>query len=203
MSTAGRRSARASARGRTGGLAAAAALIVLLGGCGVPQQDAAQPLPSDAIPSVPAPTQASANTGLTKVYFVSGDRLVAVHEPLSDRSAQGVLAALAAGPPPDDQEELRTLLVDLLNRPMLVVASETPGVEVVLSSTEAYTRMPPSSQTLLIGQVVHSMDQVGLPNVFVTDPAGRPLALPLPDGSLPEGPVGPATAAEYESLLAD
>ena len=72
---------------------------VLLTACGVQMQDAAEPLPGGAIPSVSAPTSEPVRAPRsTQVYFVSGRGLEPIAEPIQDRSANGVMAALAAGP---------------------------------------------------------------------------------------------------------
>ena len=173
---------------------------VLLAGCGVQMQDVAEPLPGGANPTVSAaatsePVRAPRST---PVYFVSGRGLEPIAEPIQDRSANGVMAALAAGPVVR-QSELRTLLVDpLTSLPVLVVTSVSPSGEAVLQRTDAYLQMSAMDQVLLIGQVVHSLDEIGLSPVSIIDPTGAPVPLALPDGRQ----IGRAvTAADYASLL--
>ena len=175
-------------------------LLAGIGGCGVTTQDTAQPLPSGAIPvTVPTPSPSpSARQGT--VYFVSGRGLEPVPEALNDRTAQGVLAGLAAGPPLERQADLRTLINDPLDgTPMLVVTSVSESGQVVLARTEAFTLLPANDQVLLVGQVVSSLDDIGLGSVVITDPNGVPIPLALPDGRVLEGP---ATAADYAALIA-
>ena len=175
-------------------------LLTGIGGCGVTTQDTAQPLPSGAIPvTVPTPSPSpSARQGT--VYFVSGRGLEPVPEALNDRTAQGVLAGLAAGPPLERQADLRTLINDPLDgTPMLVVTSVSESGQVVLARTEAFTLLPANDQVLLVGQVVSSLDDIGLGSVVITDPNGVPIPLALPDGRVLEGP---ATAADYAALIA-
>ena len=177
----------------------AALTCVLLTACGVQMQDAAEPLPGGAIPSVSAPTSEPVRAPRsTQVYFVSGRGLEPIAEPIQDRSANGVMAALAAGPVVR-QSELRTLLVDpLTSLPVLVVTSVSPSGEAILQRTDAYLQMSAMDQVLLIGQVVHSLDEIGLSPVSIIDPAGVPVPLALPDGRQ----IGRAvTAADYASLL--
>lgn len=174
-------------------------VLAALSGCGVPTQDEAQPLPSGALPvvvSTPTPSQTARKS---EVFFVSGRGLEAVEESVLERTAQGVLAALAAGPPVARQAELRTLINDPLTAtPMLSVTSVSPTGEVVLARSEAFTLLPATDQVLLVGQVVNSLDAIGLESVQITDQQGVPVPLSLPDGRVLEGP---ATAADYQSLL--
>lgn len=183
---------------------AVAAAVVLSGGCGVDVQRDAESLPSGALPTdaltaAPASSSATPSARLTAVYFVSGRGLEGVDEPIQDRSANGVLAALSLGPPPTRGAELRTLLDDpLTGEPMLTVVSVSPSGQVVLASSGAYRLLPANDQVLLVGQVVLSLDEVGLSSVLITDPNGTPLSLSLPDGRVQEGP---ATADDYAALI--
>jgi len=172
-----------------------------LAGCGVSVQEQAQSLPSGALPTVaPTPTPSPTAQEAT-VYFVSGPGLKGVREPVSDRSAIGVMAALGAGPPVERQADLRTLLLDpLTGMSMLTVVSEGPAGQVVLEHTDAFTFLPANDQVLLVGQVVASLDDVGFTSVVIVDEAGVAIPLALPDGRVLEGP---ATAADFEALLID
>jgi hypothetical protein len=195
VSGAGRRQTAAP---RGAALACLAGLL-WLPGCGVPLQEQAEPLPIGALPTATPLPSATPTERETPVYFVSGRELEAVKEPITDRSANGVMAALAAGPPVDRQAELRTLLLDpLTGAPMLVVTSVSPAGLVVLQRTDAYLQLPPTDQVLLVGQVVHSLDEVGLSQVVITDPTGVPVPLGLPDGRVKDGAV---THEDYDMLL--
>lgn len=193
-------------RGRVGALAVVLCLVVTPAtGCGVSVQQEAQSLPSGALPAVapPSPTPSPTPTPTAKeatVYFVSGPGLEGVEEPVLERTAQGVMAALAAGPPIERQTDLRTLLqVDpLTGEPLLTVVSQTPVGGIVLARSDAFTSLPAADQVLLVGQVVTSLDDIGLTSVTITDQAGRPVPPPLPDGRVL---LGPATAADYEVLV--
>ena len=176
-------------------------LVITTSGCGVSVQQEAQSLPSGALPTV-APTPKPTPTAKEDtVYFVSGRGLEGVEEPVDDHSAPGVMAALAAGPPIERQADLRTLLLDpLTNAPVLTLVSQTPSRRVVLARTDAFTLLPANDQVLLVGQVVTSLAEVGLTSVIITDEAGLPIPLVLPDGRVLEGP---ATADDYDELVVD
>lgn len=183
---------------------ALALAVVLSGGCGVDVQRGAESLPSGALPvdalsTVPSPASATPSARQLTVFFVSGRSLEGVAEPIQDRSANGVMSALSQGPPPDRVAELRTLLDDpLTGTPMLTVESVSPSGQVVLTSSEAYRLLPANDQVLLVGQIVLSLNEVGLSSVLITDPAGTPLSLSLPDGRVQEGP---ASAEDYQGLI--
>jgi hypothetical protein len=132
------------------------------------------------------------------IYFVSGRTLAPVKEIVVDRSANGIMAVLAAGPPPD-RGEMRTLLLDpLTGAPMLGVTGISPTGQVTFVSQPAFAQLPASDQILLLGQVALSMEEIGMSSITVTDPAGAPLSMPLPDG---RALIGPATANDYRGLV--
>jgi hypothetical protein len=177
-------------------------VVVVTSGCGVTVQEEAQSLPSGALPTVVASPTPTPTAKEDTIFFVSGRGLEGVIEPVNDHSALGVMAALAAGPPIERQTDLRTLLqVDpLTGEPFLTVVSQTPMGGVVLERSDAFTSLPAADQVLLVGQVVTSLDAIGLTSVLITDQAGRPVPPPLPDGRVL---LGPATAADYEVLVVD
>ncbi len=181
--------------------AAALGLVVATSGCGVSVQEEAESLPSGALPTV-APTPTPSPTAKEDtIFFVSGRGLEGVREPVDDHSALGVMAALAAGPPIERQADLRTLLLDpLTGVPVLKVVSQSPSGRVVLVRTDAFNLLPANDQVLLVGQVVTSLAEVGLTSVIITDEAGLPIPLVLPDGRVLEGP---ATAEDYDALVVD
>lgn len=176
-------------------------VAVVMVGCGVQLQDEAEPLPGGLLPtatSTPTPTP-TPTVQQTVVFFVAGRQLEGVPEPVSERSAAGIMEALAAGPPVDREAELRSLLLDPLTAaPLLVVASATPTGEVVVTRTEGFQTLPAIDQILLTGQVVHSMDGIGLPRMIMVDAAGNVVPVTLPDGRVKEGAV---TAEDFVDLL--
>lgn len=176
-------------------------LVVATSGCGVTVQEEAQSLPSGALPTVLSSPKPTPTAKEDTIFFVSGRGLEGVTEPVTDHSALGVMAALAAGPPIERQADLRTLLLDpLTGAPVLTVVSQTPSGRVVLARTDAFTLLPANDQVLLVGQVVTSLAEVGLTSVIITDQAGLPIPLVLPDGRVLEGP---ATADDYDALVVD
>ncbi|MGB7981269.1 MAG: hypothetical protein WCF36_10830 [Candidatus Nanopelagicales bacterium] len=163
-------------------------------------QDEAQSLPSGALPqhgSTPSATPASRQTA---IYFVSGRELEAVEEAISDRSAEGVMQALAAGPPVARQAELRTLLLTdpSTGLPLLSITEPPVRGQLTVASAEAFGQLSTTDESLLVGQVVLSMARIGISSVLITDPDGVPSSRRLPNGRTSDGP---AVASEYESLV--
>ncbi len=181
--------------------ALAVGLVVATSGCGVSVQEDAQSLPSGALPTIVPSPKPSPTAKEDTIFFVSGRGLEGVTEPVDDHSAEGVMRALGAGPPIERQADLRTLLLDpLTGAPVLTVVSQTPSGRVVLARTEGFALLPAKDQVLLVGQVVTSLAEVGLTSVIITDQAGLPITLVLPDGRVLEGP---ATADDYDVLVVD
>jgi len=174
-------------------------LTLLLTGCGVQLQGEAEPLAGGLPPTAsPTPTQTATEKD-TSIYFVAGRQLEGVPEPISERSADGIMAALAAGPPVDRQAQLRSLLLDpLTGAPLLIVAGVTPSGEVYVQRTDGYLTLPATDQILLTGQVVHSMNEIDLSPMVMVDASGTPVPITLPDGRVAEGGV---TADDFASLL--
>ena len=166
-------------RSRLGVLVLAAALAT---GCGVQLQDQAEPLPGGVIPTVTQSPTPTASEQETLIYFVAGRQLEAVPEPVSERTAAGIMEALAAGPPVDREAELRSLLLDPLTAaPLMVVVDVTQSGEAIVQRTEGYLKLPATDQVLLTGQIVHSMNGIGIARVVVTDEAGNPAPVTLPE----------------------
>jgi hypothetical protein len=181
--------------------AVALGLVVATSGCGVSVQEEAQSLPSGALPTVVPSPKPSPTAKQDTIFFVSGRGLEGVSEPVQDHSALGVMEALGAGPPVERQADLRTLLLDpLTGQPVLTVMSQSPSGRVVLARTDAFTLLSAKDQVLLVGQVVTSLAEVGLTSVIITDQAGLPITLVLPDGRVLEGP---ATTDDYDVLVVD
>lgn len=204
----------------------AAALGLLLAGCGVPLQDTAQPLPPEVIPppivvpsetpspsASPAPTASpspslSPDVEVVDFYFIREDGLVGLPSELPSDGVivvtpQVVLERLAAGPPPETG--LRSVVVDPLTGTALVEVFvptspnlSLPTADVTIAVADAFASLPSAEQVLLLGQVVLSLSSAGYATVSVVDGAGSPLAVPLPDGRLLDRP---ATALDYASLI--
>lgn len=192
--------------------AAGAVLVAfLLTGCGVRLDAAPQPIPAGAIPTVtatttaaPAPTSASA--GRVRVWFVQDDGLVPVitelvREPVV--APADIVAALAAGPPPEQADEgVRSLVVDpVTDAPLASVPEDNPVTDagsVIVVLSPAASALPPGEQVLLLGQLVLSLTGAGYSSVTFVDEAGAPAAVPLPGGRLLDRP---AVARDYAGLI--
>jgi hypothetical protein len=186
---------------RAAGATALGVVVILLGGCGVGLQDVAEPLPSGALrTATPAPSE-SITTRETAICFVNGRTLERVSESITGNTPDGVMLALAAGPPAKRQGDLRTLLLDPLTaEPVLSVAGVTSSGELVVRYKPAFLQLPATDQFLLVGQVVCSMAGIGIDQVLLTDPMGQPALVPLPDGRAREGRV---TLDDYRSLITE
>ena len=199
---------------RARALAALGGALLLATGCGVPLETAAKPLPSGALPPPttrapepsPSPTPTLTTPSPTptpdtaRLWFVQDEGVVSVIAPVAGEEPQQLLDALAT--PPAQSPEVRTVVIDpLTGEPFVrVVPTEPPqtGIVTVAASAE-FTALPPGEQVLLLGQVVLTLTGVRTPTgVAVVSEQGEPLAVPLPDGRLLDGP---ATAADYRALV--
>jgi hypothetical protein len=190
---------------------AGAAVAVVLAGCGVPLDASPQTIPAGAIPTVSAPTSAapsvtSAPAGRVRVWFAQDDGLVPVVTDLSRDplvAPPDIVAALAAGPPPEQADEgVRSLVVDpITDAPLASVDADNPVDEsgsVLVTLAPAAGALPPGEQVLLLGQLVLSLTGAGYPSVTFVDEAGAPAAVPLPGGRLLDRP---AVARDYAGLI--
>lgn len=171
-------------------------------------------------PATPSPTAStSATSGPTdtaavvavRLWFVGEDGLESVPALVpSDATAETLLELLAAVPTGVAARGLRTVVPDPTGSGALVVgpteapggspapAATSTGVQTVRLS-EAFAALPPPEQVLLLGQVVLTLTGAGATAVQITDAAGTPLAVPLPDGRLLDRP---ATAEDFRDLVA-
>ena len=202
-----------------GAWSATAAVCLALVSCGVPTQEAAQPLASGVIapPALPAATPSptpseslaaqpspTVTTEQVKLWFVEGAGLVPVFTPVAPVvDAEAVVAGLVAGPP--ENEQLRTVVVDpLTGLPLISVFLDEPAEtnnpgDVNIALSPEFASLPPNEQILVLGQVVLSIAGGGLGSVSFVDQTGSPVAVPLPDGRLLDRP---STVADYSSLIA-
>jgi hypothetical protein len=188
-----------SAPGRAAVLLAGVLLMagIPLSGCGIQLQDEAEPLPIEVIPKAeasPTPTQTARRT---TIYYLNGRQLEGVPEAIESRTADGIMGALAAGPPADRQDELSSLLIDpFTGLPLMTVVSVTPSGLVTLARSDAFLGVPAPDQVLLIGQIVMSLDELGMSQVQIVDSFGVPVSISLPDGRTRVGTVIPDDFAE-------
>lgn len=193
----------AAARRTVALLGAVVAVLLALTACGVPLESSARPLPSDALPTFgpqPTPTETPEPMTTARLWFVREDGLVPYDGPVMGTEPQQLLDALAMTPA--DRPELRTLVLDpLTGTPFLVVVPTEPFVEgrVTVQADSAFNALPSGEQVLLLGQVVLTLTtRMGIYEVLVVNEAGEPLAVPLPDGRLLDGP---ATSSDYRALV--
>lgn len=192
-------------------VAMAAVVALVVTACGVRLDAAPQPIPSGVIPTVSVPTSPAASpsatpAGRVRVWFVQEDGLVPVVTDLSREPivAPGdVVAALAAGPPPEQADEgVRSLVVDPITEvPLASVSEEAPVTDsgsVVVVLAPAASALPPGEQVLLLGQMVLSLTGAGYASVTFVDESGAPAAVPLPGGRLLDRP---AVARDYAGLI--
>jgi hypothetical protein len=201
----------------------------VLAGCGVPLETEAQPLPTDVEPTIaastsvtqtpsptadsPTPSPTDVETVTARLWFVGDSGLVPVAV-LAPRAAgaQGLLDLLAAGPGESGAARgLRTVVsnptgagslvefVSASGEPPTAASSDLVAGIATVKVSEAFSALPPAEQVLVIGQVVLTLTGAGADAVEFTDTTGTPLAVPLPDGRLLEGP---ATARDYLDLVA-
>ena len=198
----------------------AVASIIALAGCGVPVQNAAQPIPANVIPSPPpspSPTPTPEETPTpapppqptmvdTRVWFVREDGLVGVETSVTPPvTATQVVNALSIGPTAEGiVDGLRTVSRDPLTGTSLVSVVSEPQTDingrtlVTVSLGAAFAALPPTEQGLLLGQVVLSLTSMEIDAVAFVDEGGSPVAVPLPDGRLLDVP---AVARDYASLI--
>ena len=194
--------------------------IITLAGCGVPVQNAAQPIPAGVIPSpppspTPTPTPEETPTPApppepvlvdTRVWFVREDGLVGVETAvIPPVTAAQVVEELSIGPTAEGiVDGLRTVSRDPLTGTSLVSVVSEPQADlngrtlVTVSLGSAFAALPPTEQVLLLGQVVLSLTSMEIDAVAFVDDGGSPVAVPLPDGRLLDVP---AVARDYASLI--
>ena len=194
---------------RRAGPAVALAVLLSVGGCGVPTGGPPTAVPASEVPfgllsqspAEPAPPAARPGVDEPEVYLVQGtDRVVARSRPLPagrvDQQLQQLLDDLAAAPA--DAELGQGLSTAL-----------APGVELTLSSLEGGTAtvevggagdVPIGRETrLAVAQLVltaTSVDGVTAVRLLVD---GAPVAAPLPSGRVTDAPL---TAQDYLDTVA-
>jgi spore germination protein GerM len=180
-----------------------AVLLLALGvlaACGLPEDDSPRAISADDAPLTigsEAPTTAAPG-GATdaELWFVSGDRLVAVDREVSARTPDVVLPALLDGVTAEDPPGLSTAIPDdtVLNR--AVVDGVTLTVDIGPAGGGILGISGPV-QLRAFGQIV--LTALELPGVegvrFLVD--GTAVDAPTEQGSQP----GPLTADHYASLL--
>jgi spore germination protein GerM len=187
-------------------LAVALTGLLMVGGCGVPRDDAPRPVPPAQVDprllATPSPTGTPSATGSSvyEVAFVTpDDTLQLTRRPVSPGSdfqeVAELLAALGTGP--DSAEHGKGLSNALPSDATLMLTGLDQGEAVVAingGAKDADARRLPLS----VAQVVLTLtSHPGVKAVRITSD-GRPVEAPLPDGEVVDRAL---TAKDYQSLL--
>ncbi len=173
----------------------AAALLWVLGGCGVPAEPTPRDIPVDQVPfglsgATTTTTSRPVPSATATVFLVKGDRLLPVRRQLpAPVTPAAVLAALAGGPSPSDSAHgLRSALVTGVMLERLAGGTATVRLDRELVAGDV------REQILALAQLVYTMTE--LPGVqavqFTFD--GRPAEVPTAEGNLK---AGTASRADY------
>ena len=185
-------------------LAVVGVLMLLAAGCGVPTEVQPRPLPTQGVvptaSQTPAPEPTAAAEQAT-LWFVKGGQLVpAMRSTEGPLNPQDLIDLLAAGPTEQEAAAgLRTAVVSVVTREPLVETARSQGVAVdpLPRGTEAivlapeFTDLLAAEQVLVLGEVVTTLTVGATDALLFVDENGAPLGVPLPDGRLDNGPVGP------------
>ncbi|MDO9485739.1 MAG: hypothetical protein Q7K25_06730 [Actinomycetota bacterium] len=190
---------------------ACAGLLLLTAACGVQIQDAAEPLPSGAIPGLIGTTAPNPDSSLATrqgLWFIKDGGLVPVTADFpTPTTAADVLNYLVAGPTALQLTDgLRTIAKEPLTlEPMIsLITADAPGsatpasMGATVKVGQAFSSLPAADQLLLLGQVVLSLSDAGWKNVQFLDAAGSQLSIPLPGGRVL---LGNARKADFASLV--
>jgi spore germination protein GerM len=174
-------------------------LALLLGGCGVPAEEAPRAVQPPRGP-FPAPDAgvSSAPTGQLRelLYFVRDDRLVPVVRRVDAvRTVDAHLQQLLAGP---TAEERDTGITSALPGTTTVVSAQPVGTHVNVDVREAGDEEAGRSDGVLAyGQIVRTLVARDDIDSVAFIRRGQPLGVPRADGSLSAQPL---TAADYATL---
>ena len=184
--------------------ALAAVLLVVVGGCGIRAEGSPRPIdtdlgeqtrPIDQSDGVPAAEIAAS------IYLVNdGDRLRPTSRqvrvsPRPPTHLASVLDALIGGPTEADADDgLRSAVPSTTE----VRAVTVDGDTVVVDLSEEFASIGGERELLAVGQVVLTVTTFPGVRQVRLQLDGRPTPLPLPDGSLTDGPVA---LSDYAELL--
>ena len=193
---------------RCTGRAIVGVAVLLLVGCGVPEDNVDRPVGQSEVQFGlldPVPTTTSTSTTTTRVppsstmmptttlpsfwmdlYLVQNQRLVRVRRPTGiEPTVNAVLDALTR---PNVDETFGGRRSELTDPGLLVsVFAERGTANVELG--EGFSALLGSEQLLAIGQIVYSLTEVGGIGNVAFSLAGNPLEVPGVDGGLISGPI--------------
>ena len=179
--------------------------VAVMAGCGIQPESEPRDLPSGVVlpGENPEPVPTSTDEAVLDIglWFVREGQITPTLRAVeSVPSTQALLDLLTAGPTEAEVEEgMRTAVVSVLTGEPLVVTAEAAGVD--LATTEPtqtdivlrpeFAELPGEEQLLVLGQVVTTIAIDSIDQVLFVSEAGEPLAVPLPDGRVADGPVTP------------
>lgn len=191
-------------RGRSLGILVLALVTALLAGCGIAAE--AMPRPTDPprafVQGAPSPTAPPTDAGpiTERLFLVRDDALVEVTRHV-DRwpTTESLLEDLLAGP--SETESTAGLTSVLSGGDVVAGVRVSNGTAVVeLAATADNTQR--NDEVLAYAQLVCTLTARGDVNGVTFVYRGQPIAVPRADGSLPETPETPLTAADYATLIA-
>ncbi|WP_432534548.1 GerMN domain-containing protein [Kineococcus arenarius] len=178
-------------RGRRTTAAWVAALVAGLAGCGV---DAQEEPTTVALPVATTPTTAGSSSGafVLRVYFVRGNRLVAVTRRTDTATPQTTLDQLVSGPRRSEvADEVRTAVA-----PQDLAATPDPAGGVVVAAGRDFTNVGGANQLLAVAQLVWTLTELrGVEHVRFTV-EGQQVEVPTDEGLTHE----PVDRDDYASV---
>jgi spore germination protein GerM len=172
-------------------VAALVALLCVLAGCGVPADPAPRDIPAEDVPFGLLDTATTTTTGrplpraTVTVFLVNDDRLAAVDRQVpAPASAAGILAAVPAGPTPQEAAAgLRSALTTQLG-----MVEVTGGIATVTLSQD-FANAPVGEQILALAQLVYTATELGDVHGVQFTIDGRPTQVPTAQGTPKRGVV--------------
>lgn len=168
-------------------LATVIALVValLVTGCGVPAQDAAEPVATAAPPAAPSGNGDQSSGPRLTVFLVRGADLTPVHRRISAATPTTALEQVVEGP---TRAEAASGIRTALPPEVVGVEEELPSGTVTVSVTRGFTGITGGDQLLAVAQIVWTLTD--LPNVHRVrfSVEGLPVEVPT-DAGLSASPV--------------
>lgn len=176
--------------------ASCALLIALAGACGVPIESRPRPISPDQVPSalsVPPstpPTTDGPGDARFTVYLIDGKSLRPVPRAAADSIGPTTrLEALRAGP---TSEEAAAGLGSALNEEVTIRVSQLTGEVAIVDLPPALAALVGSDQVLAIAQLVFTLTEDPAISGVIFTVEGKPVDVPIGDGTLTGRAVGRA-----------
>jgi spore germination protein GerM len=178
-------------------IAALAAAVVLLSGCGVTTEDSPRAIDSTPHSVLPSPTPAVAETGpaTQKLFLVHNGQLVAVTRRIpTEPSPQTLIDDLLAGPTTTESaNDLTSALLGFTQKPAVTVTAGAATVELGADTVDSAR----NDDVLAYAQIVCTLTERADIHTVAFTRDGRPWGVPRGDGSLTPAPV---TCSDYVNL---